>query len=95
MGKQLAVLAIATLAFWTPSIAPTPAGVDTAYAHGWNGWTPWPAFYVMAGAGSVITNAVYVWNPQCRELSSKEAVVSTALPFVGIAFDAQASKCRR
>jgi hypothetical protein len=41
-----------------------------------------------------MTNAAYVWHTQCRELSSQEAATSTFLPFVGMAFDAHASKCR-
>jgi hypothetical protein len=95
-GRQFAVLATTALAFLAPSVVATPIGADTAYAHSaWNAWSAWPAVYIMAGAGSVIANAAYVWNTQCRELSSREAATSAALPFVGIAFDAQASKCRR
>jgi hypothetical protein len=98
--RHLAVLAAAALAFWAPSIVPTPAGgdhgADTAYAHSvWHSWAPWPAVYVFAGAASVMANAAYVWHTQCRELSSQEAMTSTFLPIVGVAFDAQASKCRR
>ena len=75
--------------------------VDTAYAgpgpvipcpHSHSG-SPWPAFAIMIGASSVILNAIYVWHSQCRELSSDEAVTSAFLPFLGIAFDAQANKC--
>lgn len=85
--KQVAVLAIAALAFATPSIAP-------ANAHG-SGWaSPWPAVAVMVGVAGVMTNAAWVWHTQCRELSAREAVTSTFLPFIGMAFDAHASKCR-
>jgi hypothetical protein len=42
-----------------------------------------------------MVNAIYIWNTQCRELTSQEAVTSTFLPFIGMAFDAQASKCHR
>ncbi|THD42834.1 MAG: hypothetical protein E7774_14360 [Bradyrhizobium sp.] len=56
--------------------------------------SPWPAVAILIGTASVIVNAAYIWNSQCRELSSQEAMTSTFLPFLGIAFDAQASKCR-
>ncbi len=85
--KQVAVLAIAALAFWTPSIVP-------ADAHGSAWASPWPAVAVFVGVAGVMTNAAWVWRTQCRELSSQEAMTSTFLPFVGMAFDAHASKCR-
>lgn len=85
--KQVAVLAVAALAFTTPSIVP-------ANAHGYYWASPWPAVAVMVGVAGVMTNAAWVWHTQCRELSSQEAMTSTFLPFVGMAFDAQASKCR-
>jgi hypothetical protein len=85
--KQVAVLAIAALAFSTPSIVP-------ANAHGSAWASPWPAVAVFVGVAGVMTNAAYIWHTQCRELSSQEAVTSTFLPFVGMAFDAHASKCR-
>jgi hypothetical protein len=110
IGKPLALLATAAFAFCAPSIVPTklaPAGVDgassgyvaadTAFAGGyWPSHTAgaWVGFYLVASAASVITNAAYVWHSQCRELSSREAMTSTALPFIGIVFDSQASKCR-
>jgi len=97
--RQLAVAATAALAFWAPSIVPAltgDRGGDAAYAQSaWRGWAPWTSIYVMAGAGSVMANAAWVWRTQCRELSSREAMTSAALPIFGIAFDAQASKCRR
>lgn len=86
--KLVAAAAIAGVAFTAPSIAP-------ANAHGYHWVSPWPAVAIMVGAASVMTNAAYVWHTQCRELSSQEAITSTLLPIVGIAFDAQASKCRR
>jgi hypothetical protein len=55
--------------------------------------SPWPAFAIIVGAGSVILNAIIVWNTQCRELTNQEATASTFLPLIGIALDAQASKC--
>jgi hypothetical protein len=77
--------------------------IDTAYAfcgpqftHGSpvHTPTPWAPIVVIAGTVSVMVNAAYIWNRQCRELSSQEAATSALLPFLGIAFDAQASKCR-
>jgi len=65
-------------------------GIPCPIAHG---GSPWPAVTVIVGAVGVIVNAIYIWNTQCRELSSQEAVTSTFLPFIGMAFDAQASKC--
>jgi hypothetical protein len=85
--KLVAVVAIVGLASSTASIAPVSA-------HGYHWASPWPAVTVMVGVVGVMTNAAYVWRTQCRELSSKEAITSTFLPFVGMAFDAQASKCR-
>ena len=71
--------------------------IDTAYAgalpcpvgHS----SPWPAVTVIVGVVGVMTNAAWVWHTQCRELTSQEAMTSTFLPFIGIIFDAQASKC--
>jgi len=60
-----------------------------------HGASPWPAFFIIGGAASVILNAAIVWNSQCRELSSQEAATSFFLPGVGIAFDAQANKCKK
>ena len=85
--KQVAALAIAALALSTPSIVP-------ANAHGYYWASPWPAVAVMVGVAGVMTNAAWVWHTQCRELSSQEAMTSTFLPFVGMVFDAHASKCR-
>ncbi len=76
--------------------------VDTAYAQmaplpcpPTHAPSPWPVFVVFASVGSVMLNAAIVWNTQCRELSSQEAMTSAFLPLVGIALDAQASKCHR
>jgi hypothetical protein len=55
----------------------------------------WPAFAIIGGAASTILNAVIVWNTQCRELTSEEAMNSAFLPLVGIAFDDQNNKCKR
>jgi hypothetical protein len=73
---------------------------DTAYADGLPcpvglGHTPspWPAVVVIVGVVGVMANAAWIWHTQCRELTSQEAMTSTFLPFIGMAFDAQASKC--
>jgi hypothetical protein len=108
--KWVALAATAAVAFWTPSIVPVKAfttgcGVpitfyrtaDTAEASipcPGNSGSPWPAVAVIVGVVGVMTNAAWVWHTQCRELSSQEAMTSTFLPFIGMAFDAQASKCR-
>jgi hypothetical protein len=106
--KWVALAATASVAFWTPSIVPVKASVcgvgeyqtvDTAYAvepcpvGAGHASSPWPAVVVIVGVVGVITNAAWVWHTQCRELTSQEAMTSTFLPFIGMAFDAQASKC--
>jgi hypothetical protein len=77
---------------------------DTAFADGYvpfpcpighGGGSPWPAVTVIVGVVGVMVNAIYIWNTQCRQLTSQEAAISTFLPFIGMAFDAQASKCHR
>ena len=73
--------------------------VDTAYATGTlpcptgHVGSPWPAVTVIVGVVGVMVNAIYIWNTQCRELTSQEAMTSAFLPLIGIALDAQASKC--
>ena len=74
-------------AYASPSPCPVPIG------HG--GGSPWPAVTVIVGVVGVMVNAIYIWNTQCRQLTSQEAAISTFLPFIGMAFDAQASKCHR
>ena len=108
--KWVALAATASIAFWAPSIVPVKARcvfngyqtVDTAYAFpdpclvatGGHTPSPWPAVTVIVGVVGVMVNAAWIWRTQCRELSSREAMTSTFLPFIGMAFDAQASKCR-
>jgi len=55
--------------------------------------SPWPAVTVIVGVVGVMVNAAWIWRTQCRELTSQEAMTSTFLPFIGMAFDAQASQC--
>jgi hypothetical protein len=109
MRKWVAVAATASIAFWTPSIVPIKAQVicgvsgyltaDTAYATPpapcpvGHASSPWPAVTVIVGVVGVMANAAWIWHTQCRELTSQEAMTSTFLPFIGMAFDAQASKC--
>lgn len=50
--------------------------------------------YVMLGVGSVMTNAAYVWNAQCRELTPREAITSTLMPVIGWLFNDNASQCK-
>jgi hypothetical protein len=71
-------------AFAGPGFIPCPVG---------HGASPWPAVTVIVGVVGVMVNAAWIWHTQCRELSSQEAMTSTFLPFIGMAFDAQASKC--
>ena len=87
--KLVAVLAIASMAFGMPSMA-SPSVVHVSSG---GGVTPWPAIGVMIGVAGVMINAAYVWNTQCRELSTQEAITSTFLPIIGMAFNAQASRC--
>jgi hypothetical protein len=57
--------------------------------------SPWPAFVVIAAAASTIIDAIFVWNTQCRELTSREAMLSAGLPVVGWAFNDQNNQCRK
>ncbi|MGO4872265.1 MAG: hypothetical protein ACLPGW_16940 [Roseiarcus sp.] len=116
--KLVAILATASLAFWTPSIIPVKAttgpfvppcgfvpaeyhSVDTAFAvelvpcPTTHAPSPAPAVAIIIGSASVILNAIIVWNTQCRELTSQEAMTSAFLPLIGIALDAHASQCPR
>ena len=73
--------------------------IDTAYAYPDTSIPcpthapSWPAVAVFVGTVSVMLNAAIVWNTQCRELTSAEAMTSAFLPLIGIAFNAQTSKC--
>ncbi len=75
--------------------------IDTAYAGvslpcpPTHAPSPWPVIVLFVGTASVMVNAAYVWNTQCRELTSQEAMTSAFLPVVGWALNAQASKCHR
>jgi len=55
--------------------------------------TPWAGIAFSAGAVSVILNGAIVSATQCRELTAQEAYASILLPFIGIAFNSQASLC--
>lgn len=57
--------------------------------------SPWPAFVVIAAAASTIIDAIFVWNSQCRELTSREAMLSAGLPVVGWAFNDQNNQCHK
>jgi hypothetical protein len=72
--------------------------IDTAYAGVYvpcptHAPASWPTVAILVGTVSVMLNAAIVWNTQCRELTSAEAMTSTILPFIGIALNAQTSKC--
>ena len=94
MSKRKIIGVAAAAAMAAATIAPANANY---YCHPpvTHGASPWPAFFIIGGAASVILNAAIVWNSQCRELSSQEAATSFFLPGVGIAFDAQANKCKK
>lgn len=57
--------------------------------------TPWVGIGIAAGALSVIVNGAIIGKTQCRELTSKEAITSILLPFIGILFNEQHSLCGR
>lgn len=94
MSKRMIIGVAAAAAMAAATIAPANANY---YCHPpiTHGASPWPAFFIIGGAASVILNAAIVWNSQCRELSSQEAATSFFLPGVGIAFDAHANKCKK
>jgi hypothetical protein len=101
MSKRKIIGVVAAAAMTAAAIAPANATYYGYYCHpkhfvaGGHYASPWPAFFVIGGAASVILNAAIVWNTQCRELSSQEAATSFFLPGVGIAFDAQTNKCNK
>jgi len=94
MSKRMIIGVAAAAAMTVAAIAPANANY---YCHPpvTHGASPWPAFFIIGGAASVILNAAIVWNSQCRELSSQEAATSFFLPGVGIAFDVHANKCKK
>ena len=55
--------------------------------------TPWAGIALSAGAVSVILNGAIISATQCRQLTAQEAYTSILLPFVGIAFNSNASLC--
>jgi hypothetical protein len=63
---------------------PVPVGGST---------TPVPVIGLIAGVVSVMLNAAIVWHTQCRELTTQEAISSSFLPLVGMAFNQNANKC--
>ncbi len=74
-------------AFAGMHIAPIPCPTP-------HGPSPAPVVAVFAGVLSVMFNAAFVWNTQCRELTQSEAMSSTFLPFLGIAFYKSDNTCR-
>jgi hypothetical protein len=95
MNQRKIIGVVAAAAMAAAAIAPANAAPKPpVHAYASNASHPWPALAVIGGAASVILNAAIVWNTQCRELSSQEAAASFFLPVVGIAFDAQTSKCK-
>jgi len=56
---------------------------------------PWVGIGIAAGALSVIVNGAIVGKTQCRELTTKEAITSILLPFIGMLFNEQHSLCGR
>ena len=110
MRKFVGVAAAASLAVWSVSpafaaLSPPPGGPSFFLFHyhhhhhhvmaASHGASPWPAFYIIGGAASVILDAAIVWNTQCRELTSQEAVASFLLPLGGILLDQNNNKCKR
>jgi hypothetical protein len=54
----------------------------------------WPIIVGLLSAGSVILNSFIVSQQQCRELTQQEALNSIFMPFVGMAFNENKSKCK-
>ena len=65
-------------AFATP--APCPSGAT-------HGPSPWGVIAFVAGVATLMFNAAYVWNTECRELTLDEAMTASALPVVGMAIN--------
>jgi hypothetical protein len=98
------VAAVAAVAITASATSPAFAHhhywkwVGSHYRHhhfaGGSHFNAWPAFYIIGAAASVELNAVIVWNAQCRELTSQEALTSAFLPILGIALDERDNKCK-
>ena len=49
--------------------------------------TPWAIIGLVAGVATLMFNAAYVWQTECRELTLDEAMTASALPVVGMAIN--------
>jgi len=87
--KSLAAATMAVALFTAPAFA-APQQIVAATP---STPTPWAGIAFSAGAVSVILNGAIVSATQCRELTAQEAYTSILLPFVGIAFNSNASLC--
>jgi len=72
-------------AFALPVPVPCPAPATAP--------TPWGLLFVPLGALSAIVNGIVVGQTQCRELTQQEAAASIFLPFIGMLFNQNNSKC--
>jgi hypothetical protein len=88
--KAIPICGVATLVPLDSAFAALPLPCPVP-AHG--APTPVPVIGLIAGVVSVMLNAAIVWHTQCRELTTQEAISSSFLPLVGMAFNKNASKC--
>ena len=103
MRRIIGVAVATSMAMWSvsPSFAAPTSFFLKHHPHhhhmlgGGHGSNPWPAFYIIGGAASVILDAAIVWNSQCRELTRQEAMASFFLPVGGFLFDTYDNKCKR
>ena len=94
--NKIIALAVASSLFTAAAVQPTLAQ-PVVVAKGHAVVHPTFAFYsIFASVISVMVDAAYVYNTQCRELTSEEAMMALALPGVGLAINAAkpvANKC--
>ena len=95
--NKIIALALASCLFTGAATQPTLALQPKILVTGHAVVHPTFAFYgIVASVVSVMVDAAYVYNTQCRELTSEEAMMALALPGVGLAINASkpvASKC--
>jgi hypothetical protein len=89
LRKITGLVVAASIAVW----AATPAE-----AHGGE-WhlirAAWPATTVIGGAAAILFDAAIIWNTQCREMTSQEAVVSFVIPFGNLIFHHEDNRCHK
>ena len=74
-------VSVGSLTFGSAFASPAPMPCPGTHAN------PWGVIAFVAGVATLMFNAAYVWNTECRELTLDEAVTASALPVVGMAIN--------